>query len=201
MGCARRLQPAASKLHWHPGRLYHPMAPSAGQLTRHPCPRPSSGRRARAPSRRPAMYEPAIAAGRGRPNLKNGGPERAAKGRRPRTRGGGPGPSGPFRGRPLRLEMGLPAYRDDLGVRARNPEPPRHATWSSMARSPSSPQQGTASSEGGAVLIRGRRRLGPGPRLRKIEGGPPSVQSHQLLAGSEAPVVRREFTSKLTVHA
>ncbi len=49
---------------------------------------------------------------------------------------------------------------------------------------------------------KGRRRLGPGLRFRNLKAGNLPVYSFKkLLRGFEAPVVRRKFTSKLTVHA
>ena len=74
---------------------------------------------------------------------------RPGKGGPPGGSGGGPGPSAPSWGL---LQMGL--YRDDLGIWVLDPESPRHATRSSVARGPSSQHEGTvtvtANSEGGA---------------------------------------------------
>jgi hypothetical protein len=176
-----------------PGRLYHP-SPNLRLLPM----APGVGRRAQRRGNWPGAltHAPPVAGagprvggrpcasllwlrGAARPTFKKSpGPGRAArgKGRRPRAQGA---PSWGL------LQMGL--YRDDLGIWVLDPESPRHATRSSVARGPSSPQQpeGTANSEGGAGLIRGRRRLGPGLKAPEIEGWPPSVQSRQLLAGSE----------------
>jgi hypothetical protein len=103
--------------------------------------------RARAPSRQPAMYEPATAAGPGTA----GGSLRAAAGGRPNLKSPGPGCNNrrvhfASDGEGAAVQrMGL--YRGDLGICVLDPESPRHATRSSVARGPSSPQQGTANSE------------------------------------------------------